>query len=40
MQESFSLPLRYSCFPPVFFFEAEKTIILKKEEAKKCETKK
>ena len=40
MQESFSVPLRYSCFPPVFFFEAESIITSKKKEAKKSETKK
>ena len=40
MQESFSVPLRYSCFPPVFFSEAERIITSKKREAKKSETKK
>ena len=39
MQENFSVPLRYSCFPPVFYFEAERIITSKKRKQKNLKQK-
>ena len=39
MPQSFSVPFGYSCFSPVFFFEAERIITSKKRKQKNLKQK-